>query len=190
MARERKFSDTEVMQEAKRLLLQHGYEGFHFSLLAEQMGVSRGVLYKYYANKDELIMELMLQEMDIFLTELKQIEQVEGFEAQFHFLIDLIFKSAEIHQLIGVGGQVPQHSNENTASKKKQLDQLHLHMYSLLQSFVESGKEEGMLRRDIPDDLVLGFIFQTIAIPNHRGIPQTEWVASIKRIIRHGMFTA
>lgn len=190
MARERKFSDQELLQEAKRLLLQHGYEGFHFSLLAEQMEVSRGALYKYYENKDELIMDLMLQEMDLFLADLKMIENVAGFEAQYDFLMDLIFKSAEIHQLIGIGGQVPRHSNEKVTGKRERLDQLHLHMYSLLQDFVVLGREEGKLRRDIPEGLVLGFIFQTIAIPNHGGVPKSEWVASIKQILRHGMFTA
>ncbi len=189
MARERKFSTSELFEETKRVLLQNGYEGFTFSILAERMDVSRGTLYKYYENKEELITDYMLHEMDIFLVELKQIENHIGFEAQFDFLIDLIFKSTEIHQLIGVAEQIPKYINEKVKANKEQLEKLHLHMYSLLRNFVILGVEEGKLQPHIPDGLVLGFIFQTISIPNHYRIPQSEWVHSIKEILRHGMFT-
>ncbi len=189
MARERKFSTQELFAETKQLLLQNGYESFTFSILADQMNVSRGALYKYYENKEELITEYMIHEMNMFLVELKQIESHIGFEAQFNFLIDLIYKRMEIHQLIGLAKQIPKRSSEKVKANMERLGKLHLHMYTFLHNFVVLGKEEGKLRSDIPDTLVLGFIFQTISIPNHFGIHHTEWVASIKEILRHGMFT-
>ena len=42
MARERKFSLEELFQTTKQLLLDYGYEGFTFSLLADQLEVARG----------------------------------------------------------------------------------------------------------------------------------------------------
>jgi hypothetical protein len=61
-------------------------------------------------------------------------------------------------------------------------------MYNYLNSFILKGKEEGKLKSHIPDSLVIGFILQSVAIPNHFGIPHQEWLNSIKEIIRQGMF--
>src|SRR4051794_34954948 len=103
MARERKFSTDDLFQAAKVLLLGHGYEGFTFSLLAEQLDISRGALYKYYDNKEELITDYMLYEMNLFLIELKEVELHKSFDAQLEFLLNLIFKNAAIPQLIELG---------------------------------------------------------------------------------------
>jgi hypothetical protein len=61
-------------------------------------------------------------------------------------------------------------------------------MYNYLNRFILKGKEEGRLKSHIPDSLIIGLILQTVAIPNHFGIPHQEWLNSIKEIIRQGMF--
>ncbi|WP_102273917.1 TetR/AcrR family transcriptional regulator [Cytobacillus massiliigabonensis] len=189
MARERKFSMDELFSSAKALLLKHGYEGFTFSLLADQLNVSRGALYKYYENKEELITDYMIAELNQFLADLQKIEHCQGFEAQFDFLMNLIFDMPEVQQLIKIAVQIPVNVNNKVRENKEHLDKLHLDMYKHLQSFIKLGKKEKNLKAHIADGLILGFIFQTIAIPNHFGIPHAEWVASIKEIISHGMFT-
>lgn len=189
MARERKFSIQELFAETREIILQNGYEGFTFSVLADCMNVSRGTLYKYYENKEGLITEYIMHEMNSFLGELKQLEEHKTFEAQFDFIIDLIFKNMEIHQLIMVAEQISKYSNEKVKTNKEQLKMLHFKMFTFLRNFVVLGKKEGKLRTDIPDELVLGFVFQTINIPNHHKVPLIEWVAWIKEILRNGMFT-
>lgn len=188
MARERKFSTEELFHSTKQLLLDHGYEGFTFSLLAEKLEVSRGAIYKYYDNKEELITDYMLFEMKNFLIELKEIAEMEDFDKQFNFLFELIFSNNKIHQLIEIGSQIPSSVNEKVQRNRIELEKMHLEMYSYMQNFVTLGKAEQKLKSQIPDALVLGFIFQTVAIPNHFGIPHDVWVMSIKEIISHGMF--
>ena len=188
MARERKFSTEELYKTTKELLLLHGYEGFTFSILADRLEVSRGTLYKYYENKEELITDYMLDEMDRFLLKLQEIQHYEGFERQFNELIKLIFDHAEIHHIIIIALQIPPHISEKVKNNKAKLDVQHLDMYKHLQGFIELGRKEKKLKPHIADGLVLGFIFQTIAIPNHSGIPHSEWVSSIQEIISHGMF--
>ncbi|MBY0123703.1 TetR/AcrR family transcriptional regulator [Bacillus sp. S/N-304-OC-R1] len=189
MARERKFSIDELYKTTKELLLLHGYEGFTFSILADRLEVSRGTLYKYYENKEELITDYMLDEMDQFLLKLQKIEWHEGFEGQFNQLIELIFEHADIHKIIIIALQIPANITEKVKLNKSKLDVMHLDMYKHLQGFINLGREEKKLKPHIADGLILGFIFQTIAIPNHFGIPHSEWVNSIKEIISHGMFS-
>jgi TetR/AcrR family transcriptional regulator, repressor of fatR-cypB operon len=188
LARERKFNTVELFHEAKQLLLENGFDGFTFSLLADRMEVSRAALYKYYENKEELITDFMIYEMEQFLLELKEIEKLNGFEQQFDFLMDFIFTKTEIHHLIKVAVHVLARLERSNVNKEK-LEKLPLEMYNYLNSFILKGKEEGKLKSHIPDSLVIGFILQSVAIPNHFGIPQVEWLKSIKEIIRQGMFT-
>jgi len=189
LAREKKFSITELYQHTKELLLQNGYEGFTFSLLADRLEVSRGTLYKYYDNKDELITDFMLVEMEQFLIELQEIRQYQGFEAQFNFLLDHIFKHDDIHQLIRMSLPISPNASKKAKENKVKLDKNHLDMYAYLQSFIDLGREENKLKPHIPDALILGLIFQTIAIPNHFGISSVDWIRYIKEILKNGMFT-
>ncbi|MBS4209486.1 TetR/AcrR family transcriptional regulator [Bacillus sp. FJAT-50079] len=189
MARERKFTVDDLYKTTKELLLLHGYEGFTFSILAERLEISRGALYKYFENKEELITDYMLDELERFLLKLENIQKFEGFEQQFDALIELIFKHTEIHQMIIIALQIRANISEKVKKNKAKLDELHLDMYKQLQGFITLGKQEKRLKSHLADGLLLGFIFQTIAIPNHSGISHDEWVRSIKEIISHGMFT-
>lgn len=188
MARERKFSTDELYRATKQLLLQHGYEGFTISLLAERLDVSRGSIYKYFENKEELLTEYMIFEMDLFLRELKKAEFYQGFNAQFDYILNLIFENTEIHQIIGMGQSIPTNLTSKAQENKQRLDQQHLEMYQQLQGVISLGKKEQMLKGHLPDSVILGFIFQSITIPNHFGIPQTQWFSSIKEVLMSGLF--
>lgn len=188
MARERKYSTEELFNATKHILLQYGYEGFTFSLLANQLEISRGTLYKYFENKEELITDFMLYEMNLFLTELEGIHTYQHFEEQFDFLIQLMFKNPDIQQLIEMGQHVPIHTNKKVRENKERLSELHLKMYESLQGFIQLGRKEEKLNPKVIDAVILGYIFQAIAIPNHFGIPYSDWIKSIKEMISFGMF--
>lgn len=178
-----------LFRETEHVLLAMGYEGFTISALAERLQVSRSALYKYYDNKDELISDFMIHEMNRFLSELNQIGNYPDFDAQFRYLLDLIFKRKSIHQLISSVQQIPRSANAKVKANLERLDQLHLDMYACLGSFIAQGRREGKLRPHLPDELVLGFIFQSIMIPNHFGIPCEQWVNAAEEIIRHGIIS-
>ncbi|MEH7382729.1 TetR/AcrR family transcriptional regulator [Bacillus sp. JJ1533] len=188
MARERKFTNEELFQVTEELLLTYNYEGFQFSLVAEHLDVSRGAIYKYFENKEELITEYMLFKMNQFLDELKEINSIEGFHAQFDFLLNLMFKNPELPHLIEIGKRVPVTINAKVKENKEKLEKLHIEMYRNVQGLMDSGKREKLLSTRIPEPVVLGYIFQSVAIPNHFGIPHDVWVHSIKEIICHGIF--
>lgn len=188
MARERKFTKEELFQATKDTLVESGYIGFTFSVLAKRLNAARPTIYKYYENKDELITDYMVDEMNLFLVRLQKINGYESFEEQFDYLIYAIFEDTKIHEIIRLAIQMPKEGTEKVTANRIQLEKLHQDMYMYLQKFVQTGKAEGYLKASIPDGLVLGFIFQTVEIPNHLQVPRSDWVASIKEIIRHGMF--
>ncbi|MDQ0272633.1 TetR/AcrR family transcriptional regulator [Cytobacillus purgationiresistens] len=189
MGRERKFSNDELFKHTKELLLLVGYEGFTFSMLAEKMEVSRATFYKYFENKEELITEFMIHEMNEFLVKLKKVETYANFNEQFEYLMDIIFERTEIQELIEITMQVQSNSNNKARLNKEQFEDMRLNMYSCLQSFITLGKKEDRLNAQVPDTLILGFIFQSVAIPNHFNLPRKEWVQSIKEVISNGILS-
>jgi len=61
-------------------------------------------------------------------------------------------------------------------------------MYALLNGFIQSGKRKGILKPELPDHLLLGFIFQSVNIPNRSRLPENEWKNLIKEFLCYGMF--
>jgi len=189
MARERKFTRESLFEATKELLLELGFEGFTFSQLAERLNVSRSALYKYYQNKDELVMDYMLYHMHQFMEDLKDIETYNGFTAQFNHLIRLMYRHSRIHQILKTSQYIPANANTKMKESKERLDRMHDDMYTQLQGFIERGRKEKILKPDIPADLILVFIFQLVEIPNRSNISREEWIEQVTRILSHGMFT-
>ncbi|WP_042144481.1 TetR/AcrR family transcriptional regulator [Paucisalibacillus sp. EB02] len=188
MARERKFSREELYRSTKELLLQYGYEGYTFTLLANQLNVSRAAIYKYYENKEELLSEYMLYELTSFLYLLKKVTREKTFTDQFHALFDVIFADMSLYQLREIGIQIPK-VNKKVAANKQNISEIVTELYTSLQHFIDLGRSEKKLRDDIPSNLIIGMIFQTVNIPNTEGVPHQDWVKKIKEVICHGVFT-
>lgn len=188
MGRERKFTDEQLFKETKQLIIQDGYEAFTFSKLASLLNVSRGSIYKYYENKDELISEFLMYEMNRFLNDFNELDKSVGFQSQFDLLIDFIFQQSNIHQVIEIIHQIPVNTTKRVEYNKSRLSEYYVDMYKQFQGFIDLGRKENTIKSHLPTAVLLGMIFQTIAIPNHFGIPQEQWVGSIKEILSHGMF--
>lgn len=187
MARGSKFTKTELFQATNELLLQHGYAGFHFGLLAEKLNVTRAALYKYFDNKDELITEYMAYEMDRFLQDLGKMKEFPHFEEQLDYLLKVIFQYTGIHRILSMIFQIPQSDHGKVNETLKQLEVQHNKMYTDLNNFIQLGKNEKKVREILPNHLILGFIFQTVNIPNLTGLPHEEWKKLIKEFLSYGM---
>lgn len=188
MARARKFSTEDLYKETKQILLQYGYEGFTFGILASKLGVSRGALYKYFDNKDVLITEYLVYETEQFVERLKKMNNLEDFEDQFDYLLNTILKDAEIHRIREIAIKLPEMNDKKTEASRKKIHNLHQDMYDLLKSLVEKGKSESKLKQELPNELIFAFLLEIIDLPNQQNTPYSEWIKYIKEIVRHGIF--
>lgn len=187
MARERKFTKDELYETTRQLLLEHGYEGFTFTLLAKKLDLSRAAIYKYYDHKEELLSEYMLFELKTFQHQLEKISQKETFSEQFDALFDILFHDMSLYELRDIGLKIPALS-KGVAAYKQKISDLHTKLYTSLEQFIQIGRREHQLREDIPSYMILGLIFQTVNIPNTEGIPHQDWVKKIKELICHGIY--
>ncbi|WP_274654631.1 TetR/AcrR family transcriptional regulator [Paenibacillus humicola] len=54
----------QIKQAALRLFARRGFSGTKTSLIAEEAGISEGLIYRYFSSKDELFTELVEELMD------------------------------------------------------------------------------------------------------------------------------
>ena len=188
MARVRKFSSSEIFTETKNLLLSNGYNGFTIRLLADALHVSRAAIYKYYPNTDELILDFMIHELSILIRDLKAIDKTARFEVQLDNLLTCIFKKKDLHEILSIAAIISDSGNGQVARKKEHLEELHRSMYQPMERMIALGKAEGVLSAHLPDALILGFIFQSIAIPNHMNLPEKDFRKFIFDMICTGIY--
>ena len=189
MARERKFSTKDIFAKTKQLLLENGYERYNIGLLAEKLNVSRAAIYKYYTNKDELIVDFMLDEMDEMIAEFSNVNQHASFNDQLNCVLNTIFESKDLHHILGFAHVIDAKDNEAIAQKLEKLNALHLEMYKPLMRLIEKGKREQLIHQDLPESVMISFIFQSINIPNHMNEPQETFLNSLRKLILNGLYT-
>ena len=189
MARERKFSTKDIFSESKKLLLEHGYERYNIGLLAEKLNVSRAAIYKYYTNKDELIVDFMLDEMDEMIAEFNNIDSTATFEAQLNGVLNTIFNSKDLHQIFTYTHLIDAKDNEIISEKLEKLNALHIEMYKPLMGLIAKGKQENLIHQNLPESVMISFIFQSITIPNHMNEPKDIFLDSIRTLVLNGLYT-
>ena len=59
MGRKQSFTETELLDTTKKLVLEHGYDGFHLKLLSQHLSGARSTIYQYYSNKEEIVAACM-----------------------------------------------------------------------------------------------------------------------------------
>lgn len=57
--------ETIILNAVKTILAQKGYMGTTISLVAQEAGVSRGLLHYYFKNKDEMLARVIKENMEI-----------------------------------------------------------------------------------------------------------------------------
>ncbi|MBM6614548.1 TetR/AcrR family transcriptional regulator [Desemzia sp. RIT804] len=187
MVRAKKFSTEEIYLQTHNLLINKGYEKFSFSLLAKSLDVSRAAIYKYYTNKDDLINDYLIRQMNQMMDDFNQMKWSNDYSEQFDQLFELIFKYRETHLL---SNEIP---NKLTISPEKQKQKadvsadIHNHFIKYIQQFIQTGKQNGYIKKEIPDSLIVGIIFHSINIPDHSDLNPQERARFIKMIIKNGI---
>ena len=130
----------------------------------------------------------MIDRMTKFVEDIKTIGEYNTFSEQLDTLLEIIFESKDIHQVLGMAQMIDANGNEKIIQKKKILEHQHFSMYAPLQQMIELGKKEEILNEAIPNELMLGLIFQSITIPNMNSIKQEKFIQAIKEMICHGIY--
>lgn len=182
----RKIQLSDLMQATERLLLEQGYGGFNFSALAKILGVGRTTLYEYYASKDDLIVAYMNELMDSYTNELTSIITQRDAKTQLFHLIELMIKYAHIHSILKI---IPLLNNNSDAVVKLKSDFAidHIHITQQIEAIIDHGKNTNVIRKEIPTDVMVNMLFNTINKPTSLEIDKKSWAKWVWEIIYKGM---
>ncbi len=76
--REKEERRAQILDAAERLFLEHGYEKTTVDRVAERAEVSKGLVYLYFANKQELFMAMTRRGFELFREQTRQALDTEG----------------------------------------------------------------------------------------------------------------
>lgn len=186
MGREKKFSRLELWDATRTLILEVGYLGFTFSLLANRLDVSRAAIYKQFHNKEDLIMDFMVHEMEYSIQLLQSIDLTCSFDEQIEDLLRKMYTMKDVHQALSLATVIPITSDYVSAQKQK-LGMMHRDLYAPLVAIIECGKREGKIALERSSAILLGFVFQAIEVPNFERLSEEQLIQEIKQFILYGL---
>lgn len=187
MARKRITNRQQLMQAAETILLERGYDGFHFKGLSEKLQIARSTIYEYYSNKDELIADYMKSLMEEIIEECNYLDNIPGPLEKLKELLVIFLNYSYIHQILQIRPLIEANSTESIASNIKILDDYHRKLFTQITTIIDDGKKARFIRQDIPTTVIASILFNAIEIPNRTGLSQNEWANLLFKIFLEGM---
>ena len=84
----------DILEAARELLSEKGYAAMSMDELASQVGISKPTLYTYFPNKDDLVVQTAVREMERFLA---LIESDGGGQSPLQRLMRIMCKFIQFH---------------------------------------------------------------------------------------------
>jgi AcrR family transcriptional regulator len=186
MARLRSINEQELMKATEELLLEKGYDGLHFKLLAERLGVGRSTIYEYYANKDELIASYMLNLMDTIIEKCVSLDDSDPIQ-QLKGLLNIFTSYSHIHKFIQFIPHLKTVHSDKMDEQIKKLDQDHRKLFSIIVNMIKRGQEENYLRKDLLPEIITSIFFNSIQVPRALNIDSKDWSEKLFSVIFNGI---
>lgn len=183
----RKIEFQDLMAETEKLLLEKGYDGFHFKLLADRLNVARSTIYEYYASKEELVTAYMINVMNRVTAESESLATLSSPLQHLKKLMQIFIKYSQIHQITQI---IPLINRNSSPAVKSSIDRLsgdHEKLYRTIMDLIEKAKQIGEIRSDVPSSILARVYFTAIEIPNDQEWNHRDWSELIFRVLYEGM---
>ncbi|WP_239615551.1 TetR/AcrR family transcriptional regulator [Cohnella mopanensis] len=174
MGRKQSFTETELLDTTKRLVLEHGYDGFHLKLLSQHLTGARSTIYQYYSNKEEIVAACMKRVIATVLENASTIDEADSMDA-LRQLLHIYVEESTLHQLLGDAHKINTANSPGAARDLEFVEQAHKTLKVQLTRLFERARQEGNLRGDIPLPALIGVFFNLINTPNMMNVPTPEW---------------
>ncbi|WP_052343849.1 TetR/AcrR family transcriptional regulator [Bacillus massiliigorillae] len=185
MARKKRIEHHELMAETEKLLLEKGYNAFHFRLLSERLGVGRSTIYEYYANKDELIIAYIHIFAFERVEDCKKIMKISDIKEKIREFLRIFLKYSHVQQVITMLTQMEEQSKD--AERVKPVRELSRQIYLYSLEIIKEAKQTGLLRKEVDNTFISYIMFNLIQIPNLRKQSEEERLNEMIDFILNGV---
>jgi AcrR family transcriptional regulator len=156
MARVKEQREQEILDAARRLLAERGYDEMTMDELAEAVGISKPTLYQHFKSKDDLIANVVmsaLTTLEQHLHEATEANPIQQIEMAITFLLKRRYGADNPFTGINtVNIMRTLHTHPPLADCKHRL-------MDRLRTLVDQSKAKGEIAADIPTDVIVRSMF-------------------------------
>lgn len=166
----------QIMDAALNLFAQHGYAGTSTKQIAQEVGVTEGLIFHYFPTKAELLLAVARQRMG-FLNEalglLESLEELPAREVLGSIVlgwVEMMQSQSDIVTMLLIESQT---SGELGGAFRGVVEQL----AGALSSYLRSRVRAGELRADLPVETSATMFFSSLMMffLTNRGLTPAEW---------------
>ena len=176
----------EILYAGLNLFIQKGYSGTTIKDISGAVGMSTGLLFHYFASKEELYLTLVSLGVEGPMSTVQptQLEPLAFFETTAEFVLENIRTQPFFAKMFVLMHQA-YYSDDVPASVKERL--VGFDVYTPTADIVRQGQANGTIRAGDPLALAIAFwsaiqgIAETLAMHEQLPCPQSAWISDILR---------
>jgi AcrR family transcriptional regulator len=161
-----------ILKAAQKLFARHGYDGTTTKELAEKAGIAEGTLFRHFANKKAILVEVATQGWVDLLTDLlTELSEMASYEAISHVMYKRMLRLGDNYDMMRVCFmEVQFHQDLRERIQSEVIEK----MTDVAEAFFQTAMERGVYRRMNPRVIaqvflgmfvVAGFSHETIVQP-------------------------
>ncbi len=149
--REREFHRRFILERAVSLFAEHGFEATTMDMIAEAAEVSKGTVYNYFSNKQELFRTLIewgsgrAREIGVETLSTPDTTRVERLRMFVQLFLEFFETGRDIHQILVREGDRTSISMKDTFGGPLRNNWMQL--IDFISGFITEGQEEGVFRK-------------------------------------------
>jgi AcrR family transcriptional regulator len=152
--RERELRKKQILKAAEKIITKKGMQNTTMDEIAESCELSKGTLYLYFKNKEELIFSLLIMILDNFIKIMESnLKKQDSFQSRFATIGEsyLEFYHKYPYQFKIMNHAPEQHPEiEHTARElESELMARNTKVWSMVESVIQEGIDIGLIRKDI-----------------------------------------
>jgi len=161
MAEKNQIKRKEILTSANALFAEKGFHNTKMEEIAVSAGVGKGTLYEYFKSKQDIFDEVGIEKVSLMR---QGIEDINNKDISFKEKLVEMFERKE--QSIGMENATIESmlSHKNIISDKvvKNMMKLVDDVYKILTEMIDQGKEEGVVDKNIPSEVIASALIGTM----------------------------
>ncbi|HWQ24538.1 MAG TPA: TetR/AcrR family transcriptional regulator [Gaiellaceae bacterium] len=145
-----------ILDAAVRVFAEHGFHGARVGDIAHDAGVAHGLLYHYFASKDDVLRTLFVENWGELITRFREVElSDEPAAAKLAGIAKILLRTWRRDPALVT---VMVREVARSSKLQNQVDEVR-EAFAIVQRIVEQGQREGEFRRDLDARLVSWILY-------------------------------
>lgn len=146
-----------ILQAAIKVFAQNGFYNSKVSEIAKEAGVADGTIYLYFKNKDDILISLFEEEMEIIIQNMKhEIEKgKDPFEKLKRFALVQLNSKKQNPELAAI---MEIELRQSSKFMKEYVNKKFIEYLKIISSIIKEGQELGIIKKEL-DSIVISRAF-------------------------------